>query len=427
MKAKVLAWCREQGLFHPGDRVCCALSGGGDSMALLWCLRELREELGISVSAAHFNHRLRGAESDGDETFVQALCERYGIPLSIGSADVAQYAKDSGLSLEEAAREKRYEFLLSLDCDKVATAHTADDNGETVLLHLLRGSGLRGLWGIAPQRGQVVRPLLSVTHVEIYKYLEEKNLDWREDSTNSSDFCTRNRLRHTVLPLLEKEQPALTKKLLEQGAILRQEDEFLDGLAAACLQEAEPGQWSIAPILAAPEVLQRRALRLLTGKFLPKDVSRQHIAALMKLLHNPSPSARCDLPRGLQACRVYDAISFRFVPEQGPALPSILGVQQVAAFSPDMEEGCFAIAWQGEGSALVLRSRQEGDSIILPNGHRKTVKKWMIERKIPAALRPTLGVLTDGESVLAVQGLGVSKPYIPKVGAPALLVFISQK
>ena len=200
MKAEVARFCREEGLFSAGDRVVCALSGGADSMAMLWCLHSLQAGLGITVSAAHFNHRLRGAEADRDEAFVRAFCAGRGIALTVGSADVAQYAKDHGQSLEEAARECRYAFLRALPCDKLATAHTADDNAETVLLHLLRGSGLRGLCGIPPRRGSIVRPLLSVTREQVTAFLRAENIAWVEDSTNAEEFCTRNRLRRRVLP-----------------------------------------------------------------------------------------------------------------------------------------------------------------------------------------------------------------------------------
>lgn len=164
-----------------GDRVICAISGGADSVALLWCLYLLREQLDLKLSAAHLNHGLRGEESDRDEDFVRQLCAGYQIPLTVGRTQV----QAQGRGLEDAARRARYTFLESLDpAAKIATAHTADDNAETVLLHLIRGAGLRGLGGIAPARGRVIRPMLGVTRQEVEAFLEHWNLPHVEDSSN---------------------------------------------------------------------------------------------------------------------------------------------------------------------------------------------------------------------------------------------------
>ena len=202
MRAEVLSWCRREALFSPGAQVVCAVSGGADSMAMLCCLRELAAELSVYVRAAHFNHRLRGAESDGDEAFVRAFCAAEGIELVCG-------APEKPARSEEEAREQRYAFLDSIPCDAVAIAHTAEDNLETLLQHLLRGSGLRGLGGIPPRRGRYVRPLLAVSHAQARDYLRARGTGWREDATNAEDGCQRNRLRHGVLPLLAAETPEL--------------------------------------------------------------------------------------------------------------------------------------------------------------------------------------------------------------------------
>ena len=157
----------------PGSALVCAVSGGADSVALLHCLRTLSEELGFSLTAAHFNHCLRGEESDGDEAFVRYLCKQWGVPLAVGRGDAAKRARETGESLEEAARALRHGFL-SAQPGLIATAHNADDQVETVLINLLRGTGLRGLCGMAPQSGRIVRPLLTVTRAEILAYLQIK-------------------------------------------------------------------------------------------------------------------------------------------------------------------------------------------------------------------------------------------------------------
>ena len=235
----MLSWCRRQSLFSKGDRVICAVSGGADSMALLWCLHSLQTELSIRVEAAHFNHRLRGAESDRDEAFVRAFCAERGIALTVGAAPEGSCGASG---VEETARRLRYAFFETLDCDKLATAHNANDNAETVLLNLLRGAGLRGLCGIPPVRGRIVRPLLFASRPEILEFLRAERISFVEDSTNALDDCLRNRLRHRVLPLLYAETPELPARLTEQTLLLRSEDEYLDALAQALLEKARAGE-----------------------------------------------------------------------------------------------------------------------------------------------------------------------------------------
>lgn len=414
-------------------------------MAMLWCLSSLQKELGIHVSAAHFNHCLRGEESDRDERFVVRFCAEHEIGLFTGRADVAEFAAQSGKSIEDAAREKRYAFLQSLPCDKLATAHTADDNAETVLLHILRGSGLRGLCGIPPKRGKIIRPLLSVDRERILAYLKEENLSWCEDSSNALDVCSRNRLRHHVLPLLRQEEPNFSQKLLRQSALLRQEDSLLDEMAEKLLRHPEnaPELWLTAPILRAPEVLQKRALRLIVRQYLPKNVSMKHIDALHELLRSECPSARLSLPEGLTARRCYDAIEI--TGERSLTLPEtalkLSGCTELAPIGMSVE--CrvvesfenyantpfqFAIKYDMmSDDPLFVRSRRQGDTIITSGGFRKPLKKLLIDRKIPRSQRDRMAVVTDGTQVLAAAGLGVSQEHRAQIGQPAVLLRFEQK
>ena len=208
MLNRLAAFSREYGLLAPGDRVYCAVSGGADSMALLWAMYLLREKLGITLAAAHFNHRLRGEESDRDAQFVSDFCRAYGIALTMGEGSI----RPEGKGLEAAARNARYAFLEQLP-GKVATAHTADDNAETVLLHLIRGTGLQGLGGIPPCRGRLIRPMLTVTREQVMDFLAQYHIPHIEDSTNAEDTFLRNRLRHGVMPLLKAENPRLAENL----------------------------------------------------------------------------------------------------------------------------------------------------------------------------------------------------------------------
>ncbi len=438
MRNKVLDFCRRESLTVPGQRVTCALSGGADSVALLHCLLSLREELGVEVSAAHYNHCLRGAESDGDEAFVRRLCASWGVELAVGRGDVAACARETGRSLEEAARQLRYAFLLSQP-GLIATAHNADDQAETVVLNLLRGTGLRGLGAMAPRQGRVIRPLLPVTRAEVEAYLSAHGLPHREDSSNHRDDALRNRLRHHVMPLLRAENPNLSETVGRMTDLLRQDEAYLEERTDALLaQAARDGGWDCRTLRAAPAVLRRRAIRRLLE--LPKP-SMAHVDAVDRLLDRLDGSASADLPGGVTARREYGLL--RLETAHGPETfqPVRLEVGQqvllpelslrISAEGPVILEkeldylSTFAIKYDMIDKAKVLwvRPRRTGDTLRLPGG-QKSLKRLMIDRKIPAARRNTIPVLADGQGVLAVWQLGVDFDRMARPGEQALLIEI---
>ena len=246
MLNKLSAALRE--LVQPGDTLVCAVSGGADSVALLFGMYLLREKLQLHLSAAHFNHHLRGGESDEDEAFVREFCARYEIPLTVGGAFVRPGKK----GLEAAAREARYDFLRGLP-GKIATAHTADDNAETLLMHLLRGTGLKGLGGIATVNGPLIRPMLNITRQEVEAFLLEYALPHREDSSNASDDFLRNRIRHHVMPLLRLENPGVSLSLSATAQRLRQDEDYLRS-------RLEPELPVVSRLRSTPKSLQSRYL-----------------------------------------------------------------------------------------------------------------------------------------------------------------------
>jgi tRNA(Ile)-lysidine synthase len=238
---RVLGYIRKREMMRAGDRVAVAVSGGADSVALLRIMLELRNELGVVLSVAHFNHMIRGKASDEDEQFVRELAEAHGLQFWFADADVPAHARESRLSLEAAARLKRYAFfeniVLAGDAERVATAHTLDDQAETVLMRLIRGTGITGLGAIHPRvtvddqdnvrDGEIVRPLLEIRRSEIEEYLASIQQPWREDASNSDLHHTRNRIRQLVMPLLEREfNPLVGERLAELADIAREEDEF---------------------------------------------------------------------------------------------------------------------------------------------------------------------------------------------------------
>jgi tRNA(Ile)-lysidine synthase len=221
---------------RPGDRVCCAISGGADSTALLLLVHAAnslpKNSLGVGLSAVHINHSLRGEESEADEAFVAALCDRLSVPLHVHRVDTRAHSALHHETLEEAARNLRYEAFSSLlssgRATHVVTAHTLDDQSETVLMKLLRGAWLEGLSGIAPvlavPGGTILRPLLSLRRVNLRSYLESRDQTWREDSSNLDEAFTRNRIRHAVLPVLRQENPALDQTLANLAELAREEE-----------------------------------------------------------------------------------------------------------------------------------------------------------------------------------------------------------
>lgn len=445
MRDKVLRWCQENALFAPGQTVVCAVSGGADSVTMLHLLRSLQRELGVMVSAAHFNHRLRGAESDRDEAFVRKLCADWGVPLSVASGDAAARARETGESIEEAARNLRYAFFASLG-QSVATAHTADDNLETILLNFLRGTGLTGLGGIPPKRDFLVRPILCCTRQEVLAYLDAHRLPHVEDSTNAADDCVRNRLRHNVLPLLKAENPSLAETALRTAQLLRQDDAFLDTLAESALQAASTGTrtWMCSVLAARPDAIRTRAVRkILQSIHIPK-LSHAHIEAVDQLLFTDDPSARTSLPNGWEAQREYgrlrlartaDADTFAPVPLMPgktiriPELGLVIRCEFTKNFAKNLPS-TFTFACRCDmiepTKGLLVRPRRTGDTIRLPGG-TKTLKKWFIDWKIPAARRGLVPVLADEAGVLAVYGLGQNLDRAAAEGEPAILFCIEKE
>ena len=230
MSVEVMNWIKGHDMLYPGDKVLCAVSGGVDSIVLLHMLNSMKDKLGVEVMAAHFNHCIRGAESDRDEKFVDTYCYKHNIKCFIGSNDVPAYADKHGYSMEEAARILRYEFLeyiASREGAKIATAHHADDNLETILINMIHGTSTSGLSGIPPVRGNIIRPMLCLTRMEISEYAYINGLEHVEDSTNSSDDYLRNRIRHKIMPILKEENFNICKGMLYTSELVRDDNMYI--------------------------------------------------------------------------------------------------------------------------------------------------------------------------------------------------------
>ena len=400
MLNKMLAAIRRYGLVEPGDTVICAVSGGADSMALLWGFFLLKEKLNIRLEAAHFNHNLRGEESQRDAEFVKKFCDFHDIPLHLGSGTVVPGKK----GLEAAARDARYAFLRSLK-GTIATAHTADDNAETMLLHLIRGSGLRGLGGVTPKSDRLIRPMLDVTRAQVEQFLEENYIRHITDSSNDTDAFLRNRLRHHVMPLLRRENPSIAVGLSAAAQRIREDAQLLDELAAA----VDPTD--VAALRAAPAPLRRRAIEGFLRQNGFPEPSAEHIRQAEAVVFSDNPSARATFG-GLTLRRSYDrlcadreqiALETRMLPPEGiTPLPEIGMAVRTAVVT---EPGEWTVCPKGQ---MIVRCRQPGDELTTSGG-TKSLKKRFIDRKIPQWERLAVPVIADEGGVLAVWGFGVDE------------------
>ena len=420
MLNKLERFLRQYEMVKPGDAVVCAVSGGADSVALLFGLYLLSEKLRITLSAAHFNHHLRGEESNRDEAFVRNFCARYNIPLQVGQGEVVAGKK----GLEAAAREARYGYFKTLP-GKIATAHTADDNGETLIMHMVRGTGLKGLGGIAPVNGNLIRPMLGITRQEVIDFLQEYHLSYVTDSSNDTDAFLRNRIRHHIMPLLKQENPKLSENLSAMALRLREDEQVLSQMSEMPL----PDVFALRR-MAAP--LRRRALAAFLEQCGVLEPEAEHIALAEGLAFSDKPSAKADFPGGVIICRNYERLEKL---ESTPSLECVLlpcpgevclpeaGVRVLCTPGDELQDSvdCFTVAVQGE---IFVRGRREGDS-MRTSGGTKTLKKLFIDSKLPAIRRLVTPVIADGCGVLGVYGFGANKDRLAKA-LPAVQIYFEK-
>ncbi len=422
-----------------GARLLVALSGGADSAALL---AALCEKFGAeTIAAAHVNHCLRGAESDRDEAFCRELCHRLGVPFTAARRDVRAEAR-RGESIEDAARRVRYEELVCAaragGFERVATAHNANDNAETVLMNLIRGAGAAGAAGIPPERWlaegvTVVRPLLAATRAEILAFLGERGIPHVEDSTNASTDYTRNFIRREVMPRLTAANSAAVEHICAAAESLRADEEHLAREASALLDAAElecaDGEVSLSveTVLAAPRPVALRALRLAHVRAGGGSLERTHTEALYALCRSSDPSAAVSLPHGITARRVYVALVFS---RGGSRRYSVCFRETVA---PKAKSG----GGFDSGRAVFLRAdrrysvrtRAVGDGFrAAGRGVTKPVKKLMIELKIPARERDGFPLVVDENgAVAAVPGYAAAEGFAAREGEAAVEVRLLAK
>jgi tRNA(Ile)-lysidine synthase len=425
-----------------GKKLVVAVSGGADSVCLLHLLAKLQKELRVSLHVAHLNHQLRGAESEADAKYVSDLARKLGIPATIEGREVKGYQAEHHLSLEEAAREVRYGFLAevakTIGAERVAVGHTRDDHIETILLHLIRGTGTWGLHGLQPytewesKSGSIaiIRPLLEVSHNETEDYCQSHKLKPRIDASNISLSPLRNRVRHQLLPLLMSYNPGIAEALLRTGRIASDDIDFLDKEVArvwdgVAQQQGETIVLDKGKFNSLPSALKRYLFRAATERLLgsAKDIEMRHIEEVISALDKPA-GKRLSLPQGLIFSIEYDRYLLTSDPTALSPLPLLNGefelripgetrlpgwlIEAAVINREGMTEKDDFIAYldlDKTGDKLLVRPRQRGDR-FQPLGLSKPKKlnEFMIDAKIPSAWRQRIPIVCSPEQIVWVVG-----------------------
>jgi tRNA(Ile)-lysidine synthase len=474
---RVSKYVSERRLLQPGDRLAVACSGGADSVALLRILLELRLELGIVLSVAHFHHQIRGAEADADQQFVTGLAERFGLQLHLCTGDAPAFSRQKKISLETAARELRHAWFSELiqrqEVDKIATAHTLDDQAETVLMRILRGTGTRGLAGIAPEQSQkhLVRPLLAVRRPEIEAFLNGLHQDWRDDASNLDHSHARNRVRHVLLPLLEKEfNPAIRGTLADLAELAREEEAYWTGELASLipelLHEGKPSRsgrttsgdaagvlaLDLARLRRLPLAVQRQVLYRVAEK-LGTALEFKHIQQLTSLIQSVRPGKGPVLPGGLAVSSSLRELRFSrsidkttgdettgnyqyslSIPGEVavPELGSIFRAQIVSPQkpkSPEYNTGTFTETLLDRAllsPELTIRNWRPGDRYFSVHSHSpKKVKELLqtdhLGKEYSSRLRKSWPVIESAGQIVWMRGFPTPQAFAVRTGEAVLI------
>ena len=418
----------EHELILPGERICVALSGGADSVCLLALCSRLSEQMEFTLSAAHLNHGLR-PEAEQDASFCRQLCRSLQVPLFTATEDVAAWAARKKISVETAGRELRYRFFASLQQDKIALAHHKNDQAETVLLHLLRGSGTDGLGAMAPIQNGLIRPLLSVSRAEIEAFCREEGLSYCTDQSNLSRIYKRNQIRLDLLPLLEQLQPRVVDLLARTAESSRRDADQLrqDTESAWKMMRICEGGYCCRrdEFLLLSPALQRRVLRLAWERIYGsmQNLWYDRVESALAVLHRGTTGKRYCLGEDIWVENSYEMLRiyrrrelppFRILLKEGAQVQPTGSPYLFTAYrgtAQDCPENCgWAFDYSLVQQGIYLRNRRAGDVICL-NGIKQKLKKVLIDRKITRYERQLLVLAECGGTIIGGTGLGVAKAY----------------
>jgi tRNA(Ile)-lysidine synthase len=422
---KIREYINNYNMIDKGNGVVLGLSGGPDSVCLFFVLLALKEEYDLTIRAIHVNHCIRGEEADRDQLFVRELCEKHNIQLEEHVIDIPALVAESGRSTEEEARLARYELFdkaaeaLTQEMGrpvKIAVAHNADDNAETVLFHMARGTGLDGMCGIAPKRDNIIRPLIGVSKADILAFLQENEIEYCIDSTNEEVEYDRNRIRHNIMPELAQVNDRALEHISEMTERLNEVADYINLEARGLLQIAKEPEWHLRKraIATAPRVIASQALKLYLSGYMPlqKDVSAIHVETILDLL-NEDGERQVQLPykktliisyedlyvledNDKQSEPVFNYREFDY--EQGMKYPTDAYTKW---FDCDKISG-----------NVVIRNRAEGDFLTIDSaGNHKSLQDYFVDEKVPRHLRDSVPLVCDDSHVMWVVGYRISEYY----------------
>ncbi len=429
------SYCRNENLFASRDRIVVAVSGGMDSMVLLHCLHSLSTQYQMKLISAHLNHKLRGNEGDEDEDFVREHCLKLNVPFICAVKDAAEFARENKLSLEAAAREVRYDFLertrVENQFDKIATGHHADDQAETVLFNLFRGSGWRGMRGILSKRDAIVRPLLFASRSEIKKFAETTGIVFRQDASNASLDFKRNQIRHQLLPLIKKEMnPKISARLNDFGRIFREGDEYFRSMAEEALKQCLVDQsdskftLDIGRFCTYFTIIQKYILFhvLSEAGFSPDVLSFRQLESILELIHKRRSGRWHALPDGWKIGVDHSGIVLVKAPISESVQRVVVIGQKISVPERNILFSCEYASLDGlryaedatvefvdgdklAGANCEIRSVREGDYFFpLGLGHRQKLSDFFINNKVPFMERSRVLVFTCQDDVVWVCG-----------------------
>ncbi len=426
---KVFSFMEKHRMVQSGDHLILGVSGGADSVCLLFLLQEYQKRMPFELTVVHVNHGIRGAAAGEDAAFVEGICRERGVLCRTVSVDVPAYAKAVRCSEEDAGRRLRYqafeETARMSGGNKIAVAHNAQDRAETMLLHLFRGSGLKGLCGIEPVRGNIIRPLLCLERGEIEEYVRQSGVEWRRDHTNDEDAYTRNRVRHHILPLAEKEvSDRSVIHMCRTADILSETEDYLRGQTLAAMQDCVV--WERARAEIAVErfnvlhpALQKRLLLELCERASPtgKDISAVHVTEALELFERPG-NRRLELPYDICVRREYGTVMIGRREElpQGE-LPEYEFSEIFVINREEVPQNKYTkwFDYDKMEEPPTFRFRQTGDYLTLSDGRggvlHKPLKEYMVTEKIPRDMRDRIPVLAVGKHVVWLVGYRISEYY----------------
>lgn len=448
LKEKALQTIKKHSMLQEGDIVLIGLSGGPDSVCLSVILDEVRDNFNLSLHAVYINHGLRPEESGAEEAFCKRFCDSLGVGFHVEKLDVKGHAERNRGNIQETARELRYEvFEKAADekkATKIALAHNADDQAETVLMRLIRGAGRKGLSGIPPVRGKIIRPLLDIRREDIEKFLSGKQIRFVTDSSNLKTEYLRNRLRLEVIPLLKKDNPSVTESINRTADISREEERYLEIATTKTLMRLitrktdESIELFLTPLMNIDKAILRRVLRRALGEIgAERGIELVHIDDIIHLINESRSGDVITLPKGIRAIKSYSTLLLTKgektgIQPQDIEVPGTISLDEtgLTLISELLDKSTenngrdvSAFDYDSLTSPLKVRKRKDGDFFYPAGfGKRKKLQDFFVDEKVPREMRDSVPIVVSGEDIIWVAGYRADDRFVAKEGTKRFLV-----